>query len=225
MTPGTLRRICIAWLLRAWAATMTSVAAESAPQFVHVEGQQLVAPEGSDFHIWAMGTGSTAVDPSEKDYEQIARLKFNVVTVFLSYKHFYNEAQPDKYLDAGWRRLEQHLGFARKYGLRVILQMLAIEGAQFVPIKGEAFDYRIWVQPELQERFIKLWEAIVERYKDEPQILGYGIFAEPVTAGTRQQWMNLANKTVARIRKIDTVTLFLSSGSTESSERDVRCLV
>jgi Cellulase (glycosyl hydrolase family 5) len=203
MTSGPVRRICVAWLLRAWAATMTSAAAESAAQFVHVEGQRLVAPEGGDFHIRAMGTGSTAVDPSERDYEQIARLKFNAVTVFLGYKRFYNEAQPDKYLDAGWRRLEQHLGFARKYGLRVILQMLAIEGAQFVPTKGEAFDYRIWVEPDLQERFIKLWEAIVQRYKDEPQILGYGIFPEPVTAGTRQQWIDLANKTVGRIRKID----------------------
>lgn len=182
---------------------MTSAAAESAPQFVHVEGQRLVAPEGGDFHVRAMGTGSTAVEASEKDYEQIARLKFNAATVFLGYKRFYNEAEPDKYLDAGWRRLEQHLAFGRKYGLRVILQMLAIEGAQFVPTKGEAFDYRIWVQPELQERFIKLWEAIAQRYKDEPQILGYGIFAEPVTAGTRQQWIDLANKTVGRIRKID----------------------
>jgi aryl-phospho-beta-D-glucosidase BglC (GH1 family) len=99
--------------------------------------------------------------------------------------------------------LEQHLALARKYGLRVILQMLIVEGAQFVPTKGEAFDYRIWVQPELQERFLKFWEAIAQRYKDEPQIVGYSIFAEPVASGTRQQWIDLANKTVARIRKID----------------------
>jgi hypothetical protein len=150
-----------------------------------------------------MGTGSTASDPVEKDYEAIARLKFNSVTVFLGYNRFYDEAQPRKYDGVGWKRLDQHVALARKFGLRVILQMLSVEGAQFVPIKGEAFDYRIWVQPELQERFLKLWEAIAQRYKDEPQILGYGIFAEPVTSGTRQQWIDLANKTVARIRKVD----------------------
>jgi cellulase (glycosyl hydrolase family 5) len=176
---------------------------ESARDFVRVDGQRLIAPGGGEFHIRAMGTGSTAVDPSEKDYEEMARLKFNAVTVFLSYKRFYNEAQPDKYLDVGWKRLEQHLALARKYGLRVILQMLVVEGAQFVPSKGEAFDYRIWVQPELPERFLKLWEAIARCYKDEPQIVGYSIFAEPVTSGTRHQWIDLANKTVARIRKID----------------------
>jgi hypothetical protein len=176
---------------------------QPARDFVRVDRQRLVAADGVEFHIRAMGSGSTASDPLEKDYAEMARLKFNAVTVFLSYKRFYNEAEPDKYIDADWKRLEQHLAFARKYGLRVILQMLIIEGAQFVPTKGEAFDYRIWVQPELQERFLKLWEAIAQRFKDEPEIIGYGIFAEPVTSGTRQQWIDLADKTVARIRKID----------------------
>src|SRR4029453_18991784 len=129
-------RICIAWLLSCIAAaTETAIGVEPGTEFVHVERQRIVAPGVGEFRIRAMGTGSTSVDPSEKDYEQIAWLKFNAVTVFLGYKHFYDEAQPDKYFDAGWRRLEQHLAFARKYGLRVILQMLTIEGAQFVPIK------------------------------------------------------------------------------------------
>src|SRR4029453_19076437 len=138
-----------------------------------------------------------------KEFAEIARLKVNAVTVILGYRRFYTEDAPDKYIELGWKRLDQHLALARKYRLRVILQMLAVEGAQFVPSKGEAFDYRIWVQPELQERFLKLWEAIASRYKDERKILGYGIFCEPVVSGTRQQWINLANKAVARIRNVD----------------------
>jgi Cellulase (glycosyl hydrolase family 5) len=180
-----------------------SPATDSASAFVHVEGQRLVTGSGGEFHIRAIGTGSTRVDPSEKDYEEVARLKFNAVTVFLSYRPFLSETEPEKASDVGWTRLERHLALARKYGLRVILQMLIVEGAQFVPSKGEAFDYRIWVQPQLQERFMRLWEAIALRYKDEPRIIGYGLFCEPVTSGTRQQWIDLANKTVARIRKID----------------------
>jgi endoglucanase len=178
-------------------------AVDSVRDFIHVDGQRLVAPGGGDFRIRAIGAGSTAADPVEKDYEEIARLKFNAVTVTLGYPRFYTEAAPEKYIELGWKRLDEHIALARKHGLRVILQMLDVEGAQFVPNKGEAFDYRIWVQPELQERFIKLWEAIAQRYKDEPQVLGYGIFCEPVVSGTRQQWIDLANKAVARIRKID----------------------
>jgi hypothetical protein len=178
-------------------------AVDSVRDFIHVDGQRLVAPGGGGFWIRAIGAGSTAADPVEKDYEEIARLKFNAVTVILGYPRFYTEAAPEKYIDIGWKRLDEHIALARKHGLHVILQMLIVEGAQFVPSKGEAFDYRIWVQPDLQERFVKLWEAIAQRYKEEPQILGYGIFCEPVVSGTRQQWIDLANKAVARIRNID----------------------
>ena len=188
----------------------TASAADSLRDFIHVDGQRLVAPDGDDFRIQAIGAGSAGADPVEKDYAEIARLNFNTVTVMLGYRRFYTEDAPDKYVELGWKRLDQHLAFARKYGLRVIFQMLSVEGAQFVPSKGEAFDYRIWVQPELQERFLKLWEAIADRYKDERQILGYGIFCEPVVLGTRQQWIDLANKAVTRIRNIDkNHTLFI----------------
>ena len=196
-------QICACVVVAILFALETAPAVDSAHDFIHVVGQQLVAPGGRDFQIRGIGTGSTAADPIAKDYEDIARLKFNAVTIFLSYRRFYTDAEPEKYADIGWKRLDQHVALARKHGLRVILQMLDVEGAQFVPSKGEAFDYRIWVQPELQERFIKLWEAIAQRYKDEPQILGYGIFCEPVVSGTRQQWIDLATKAVDRIRKID----------------------
>ena len=176
-----------AWMLSLLAATIAGVSgSKDAPDYIRVDGQRLFAGAGREFHIRGMGTGSTSSDPLEKDYEEIARLKFNAVTVFLSYNRFYNAAQPEKYNGPGWERVDKRVALARKYGLRVVLQMLGVEGGQFVPIKGEAFDYRIWVQPELQARFLKLREAIAQRYQHEPQILGYGIFAEPVTSGTRQ---------------------------------------
>jgi hypothetical protein len=202
---------------RATAHAATSSASELARDFIHVNGQRLVAPGGGEFHIRAIGTGSTATDPSEKDYEEMARLKFNAATVFLSYKRFYDEGEPDKFNGVGWKRIEQHVALARKFGFRVILQMLLIEGAQFVPSKDEAFDYRIWVQPQLQERLIKLWEAIAQRYKDEPQILGYGIFCEPVTAGTRSNGSIWRTKLSHVSARSTTDTSSLSSGSVASS--------
>src|SRR4030095_9711922 len=79
--------------LLAWASG-AALAAEA--KFVCVNGQRLLGPDGGDFHIRAMGTGSTAADPIEKDYEDIARRKFNAVTVFLSYRRFSNQAEPGK---------------------------------------------------------------------------------------------------------------------------------
>ena len=175
----------------------------SSREYVRVAAQRLIAADDREFRIQAIGAGSLSADPIEDDYKRIAQLKFNAVTVMLSYRRFYNEAKPGEYLESGWKRLDAHLALARKYGLYLILQMAGVEGAQFVPTKGEAFDYRVWVEPELQERFCRLWEAIATRYKNVPEVLGYGIFCEPVVAGTRQQWIDLASKAAARIRNID----------------------
>jgi len=103
----------------------TASAVDSLRDFIHVDGQRLVASDGGYFRIQAIGAGSTSADPVEKDYAEIARLKFNAVTVMLGYRRFYTEDAPDKYIELGWKRLDQHLALARKYGLRVILQMLA----------------------------------------------------------------------------------------------------
>ena len=171
--------------------------------FVHVRGQHLVSPAGSDFTIHSMGVGSLDQEPVERDYADIAAMKLNTVTLTLDYRDFYLPEYPNEYLQEGWRRMDKHLALARKDGLFLILQMCGIEGAQFIPLKDKAFDYRIWVDPELQERFLRLWEKIAKRFQDEPQIIGYGIFCEPVTSGTSRQWIDLANKTVTRVRNID----------------------
>jgi len=180
-----------------------SISTTGPSSFVHVEGQRLIGPEGNDFKIHAIGLGSLQREPMEGDYTDIADLNLNVVTLTLDYRDFYAAAQPGRYLALGWQRLDQHLVLARKHHLYVILQMCGIEGSQFIPLKGGTFDYRIWVEPQLQDRFLNLWHTIAERYRDATQIVGYGIFCEPVTSGTSKQWMSLANKAVMRIRTVD----------------------
>jgi Cellulase (glycosyl hydrolase family 5) len=171
--------------------------------FIHVEGQHLVTPEGYEFTIHGVGVGTLRREAVEKDYEEIAGLNLNTLTLTLDYRDFYASAQPKRYLDLGWRRLDQHLASARKHHLYLILQMCGIEGSQFIPLKGATFDYRIWVDPDLQRRFLDLWQKIAEHYHEERQIIGYGIFCEPVTSGTSKQWVDLANKAVSRIRSVD----------------------
>jgi hypothetical protein len=171
--------------------------------FVHVEGQKLISPEGADFNIRSIGVGSLSREAVEQDYADIAAMKLNTVSVTVDYRDFYATGRPGEYDSVGWRRLDQHLGLARKHGLFLILQMCGIEGAQFVPLKDRAFDYRIWVERDLQDHFLNLWQKLADRYHEEKQIIGYGIFCEPVTSGTSKQWEDLANKTVARIRTVD----------------------
>jgi hypothetical protein len=181
----------------------SSVSKGASRGFVHVDGPRLISPAGTEFKIRSIGVGSLRREALEKDYAGISGMKLNTVTVTLDYRDFYASDKPNKYIELGWRRLNQHLALAQKYRLYVILQMCGIEGSQFIPLKGATFEYRIWVEPDLQNRFLNLWQEIAKRYRDESQVIGYGIFCEPVTSGTSKQWEDLANRTVARIRSVD----------------------
>jgi endoglucanase len=171
--------------------------------FIHVEGQRLITPDGNDFTIHAIGLGALDREALDKDYKDIADLNLNTVTLTLDYRDLHSSSRAERNIGLGWRHLDQHLALARKHHLYLILQMCGIEGAQFIPLKGKTFDYRIWVEPELQERFLRLWRKIAERYAGETQIIGYGMFCEPVTSGPSKQWSELANKAVSRVRSVD----------------------
>src|SRR5438552_4765348 len=60
----------------------------SSREYVRVAGQRLIAAGDREFRIRAIGAGSLSADPIEDDYERIAQLKFNAVTVMLSYTVF-----------------------------------------------------------------------------------------------------------------------------------------
>ena len=211
------RRIRLSWLVAGCVVLLRSGALvgapcpasavrssdESAGGFIRVEGPLLRSPDGNEFRIRAIGAGSLGESPSEKDYAAIAALRLNAVTLILDHRQFYSPDAPTRFLATGWRRLDEHLEAARRHGLHVVLQMCGAEGDQSVPRKGAAFDYRLWVDAGLQERFLRLWDEIASRYANERQIIGYGILCEPVVAGTRKQWVDLATRAVSRIRAVD----------------------
>src|SRR5438034_794927 len=91
--------------------------ADSLPEFIHVDGERLRTQDGADFVIQGVGVGSLRAEPVEKDYEAIAGLKFNTVTLMLSYRSFYAETDPGDYIELGWKRLDEHVAFVeRLYG-------------------------------------------------------------------------------------------------------------
>jgi hypothetical protein len=87
--------------------------------------------------------------------------------------------------------------------MRLILQNCGVEGAQFVPVEGVPFDYSIWEDTDLQNRFVNLWRAIADRYRNDPQIVGYSLFCEPVASESKAQWQDLAQRTINEIREVD----------------------
>lgn len=141
--------------------------------------------------------------PNENDYQDVVSMNMNVVRLVLSYRLFYDSHSPNIYRESAWEWLNEHIKLAQKYQVYLILQLIEIEGAQFVPVKDYPFDYRIWEDDQLQNNFTSLWREIADRYKHERQIIGYSLFCEPVCSKTVDQWKKLANKTIKEIRKVD----------------------
>ena len=174
-------------------------------QFVKTQGSRLVVG-ASNRDIFLRGVAFTSrgpTPPEDRDYEDVANMHMNTVRLPLEYNFFYEPSSPESYRESIWKWLDAHIRLARKHQLYLILQMSEIEGAQFVPTKNAPFDYRIWEDAQLQARFVRLWQAIASRYKDEPQIIGYSLFCEPVVSGTVEQWSDLANRVVQAIRQVD----------------------
>jgi aryl-phospho-beta-D-glucosidase BglC (GH1 family) len=174
-------------------------------EFIRRDNDRLVVGK-DDEEIFLRGiniSSSKASKPDESVYKDVAGMNMNVVRLHLSYRFFYDAGPTNEYKESAWVWLNEHIKFAKKYEIFLILQLSNIEGAQFVPVKGVPYVYRIWEDKQCQNNFSSLWQEIAKRYKDERQIAGYGLFLEPVCSKSVDQWKRLADDTIIKIREVD----------------------
>ena len=184
--------------------TDTDTTSRSTGDFIRTQDGKLIAGGVQDqVRLRGIAVYKSNRPPSTGEYEELAGLNVNTVRLAFSYRHFYDQGMPNVYKQSAWNWIDAHVALARKHEMWLILQNCGVEGAQFVPVKGVPFDYSIWNDTDLQSRFVNLWRAIAERYRDEPQIVGYSLFCEPVVAESKAQWQDLAQRTIDEIRQVD----------------------
>ena len=164
-------------------------------------------PVGVTFNDYYWAPGSTIRDGDHHalaDYQRVADLGMNTVQLMLSYRIFESDDAPLVYLDAGWRWLDENIAAARDAGLLVILDLVTAAGADWHDQSAGAPDLRFWTEPDYQQRYLALWEAIARRYANHPTVLAYGLLSEPVTEdATGAQWWNLFEAARRRVRSVD----------------------
>jgi hypothetical protein len=193
-----------------------------AHDFVRAMGNQLVVGETSRPVLLRGVALFPSESPTENQmrFQELAELGVNTIRIPFGYRDFFEPEAPDSAKPDAWDAIDEHIALARQHGMWVILHDLDIEGWQPVPIIGQTFDYSIWSDPELQERYIGLWRMIAERYSNEPQVAGFSLFFEPITAGGREQWRDLAQRTVDAIRAVDpNHTIFIERIYGENADR------
>ncbi len=96
------------------------------------------------------------------------------------------DTQPDQppfvYSDEGFRFLDSVVVWADRFDLGVIWDMHGAPGAQNAEnISDSDGEARLWTEREIYwPRLIDLWYTIADRYRGQPEIIGYDLLNEPL---------------------------------------------
>lgn len=186
--------------------------------FITRNGNKLTnGPGGPEIYLRGMCIGNRVwenialPDQAQKeiDYARIQKLGMNTVRFYLNYKTLEDDANPFVYKPEGWAWLDSNLVWAKKNQLYVILNIHVPQGGFQSLCAGGG----LWQTMANQDRFVALWKAIADRYKNETQIAGYNLLNEPIPTDSLAQWQHLEQRTTDSVRKVDNNHLIFSEKS------------
>lgn len=139
---------------------------------------------------------------TEKDIETIASFGLDHIRVPVDYDVFMKEvADQDVVNEKGLRHLDDCIGWCRKYGLNMILDLHKAKGYMFdsdaVP-DADAF----FTDEMLQETFFETWEMFAQRYGKNHDMLSFELLNEIVNPDYEAKWNEIAANAIKRIRAI-----------------------
>lgn len=146
---------------------------------------------------------------TEDDIRFIKHSGFNSVRVPFDYRLFVNEDEPRKLEGVGYELLDRVVGWSKKEGLYVVLDMHAAPGGQTGDNIDDSWGYPfLFDSAESQDLTVRIWRKLAERYKDEPSVIGYDLLNEPIphfydTAYFNPKLEPLYRKIVKGIREVD----------------------
>lgn len=152
--------------------------------FISVDQNKLVDENGKEYYIKGIAFGNDVfgnplfapgTHHDEDSYRGLAEMGFNSVRFYLNYRLFEYDDEPYDYRDTGFNWIDTNIKMAKKYGIRLVLNMHYPQGGY----QSSGAGYDLWLEEENMKRLTALWAEIAERYKDEPTILGYGLINEP----------------------------------------------
>lgn len=203
----------------------------TADDFVHADGTKLIGADGEEFQIKGIAFGNSVWDnPSvpntshhdEKAYRDIADMGFNCVRFYLNYGIFEDDKNPYHYKKAGFDRIDTNIKWAKKYGIKLILNMHVPQGGYQSVGNGT----ELWTNKSDRDRLTALWKAIAKRYANEPTVIGYGLVNEPVVPmqetfeKTFEQYDSLMKRMAGEIRKVSPYQVIFIEGVGSAVKED-----
>jgi endoglucanase len=156
-----------------------------------------------------------------------------VVRLSLNYRHFERDDEPFTYLEPGFKRLEQAIGWCESRGLYAILDLHSVQGWQNTDwhCDNASRHALFWEHPHFQDRFVALWEEFARRFEGNAAVAGYNVMNEPQTSAPGGRFSDdnpprwgklnaLYRRVVAAIREIDPHHIIFLEGDNFSSRFD-----
>jgi len=155
----------------------------------------------------------------ENDFKTVAQWGMNVIRVPFNCRLI--ETKPYTYSQKGLAYLDKSVRLAKKYGLRVILDLHAAPGAQNHDWHSDSLGPAdFWTSKTNQQRTYALWEFLSDHFKDEPAIAGYDVLNEPNVHDLKLV-NHCYHELIKKIRRVDRRHILFIEGSRWSQDIDI----
>ena len=148
--------------------------------FIDEAFRQLVGPEATD----AFWRAFRANYVTEDDIRFIAETGSNTVRIPFHYKLFTNDVWlGSRSPKDGFDLVDPVVGWCRKHGLRVVLDMHCCPGGQTGDNIDDSHGYPwLFTSAYEQKVYCEIWKRIAAHYADDPTVFAYDLMNEPISS-------------------------------------------
>ena len=158
----------------------------------------------------------------EADARLLAGLGLNALRIPVSYRHFEDDSKPFQLKEEGFRKLDRVIELCAAHGIYSIIDLHTVPGWQNQRWHSDNPTHLalFWQHPHFQDRVVHLWEAIADRYRNNPWVAGYNPINEPGDE-SREVVGPFYRRLVTAIRAVDPDHILFLDGNTYSTEFDI----
>jgi len=118
---------------------------------------------------------------TEPDAEYIHSMGLNLIRIPINYHLFEDDMNPRVIKEDAFQYLDKVIELCAKNKIYTVIDLHALPGSQNQHWHSDNPTHKafFWQHKDFQDRVIILWEAIAQRYKDQPWVAGYDLINEP----------------------------------------------
>lgn len=153
------------------------------------------------------------------DARFLASIGFNLLRLPINYRHFESDMEPFVLKEEGFKHLDRVIELCAEQQIYTIVDLHALPGYQNQDWHSDNPTHKafFWQHKHFQDRVVHLWEAIAQRYKDNPWVAGYNPINEPGDANA-EMIIPFYQRLYQAIRAIDPDHLLFLEGNRYSTE-------